>query len=85
MRILFILLAVLGAVVVLVLVIGAFLPHQHRVSREITLRRSPQEIFFLVRDFGSAPNLAEPIEEMWKCSSPLTAGFASVRNRKTAT
>ena len=55
MKILFILLALFGAVVVLVLVIGALLPRHHRVSREITLRRPPQEIFSLVRDFGSAP------------------------------
>lgn len=56
MRILLIAVAALLVIVGLVLVIGAMLPRQHHASREITLNRSPREIYSVARDFGSAPS-----------------------------
>jgi hypothetical protein len=56
MRILLIAVTALLAIVGLVLVIGAMLPRQHRATREITLNRSPREIYAVARDFGSAPS-----------------------------
>lgn len=54
MKIGLIVVAVLFVIVGLVLVIGAMLPRQHRATREIMLNRSPQEIYSVARDFGSA-------------------------------
>jgi hypothetical protein len=56
MRILLIAITALLVIVGLVLVIGAMLPRQHRATREITLNRSPREIYSVARDFGSAPS-----------------------------
>ena len=56
MRILLIAVTALLVIVGLVLVIGAMLPRQHRATREITLNRSPREIYAVARDFGSAPS-----------------------------
>ncbi|HEX8280517.1 MAG TPA: SRPBCC family protein [Chthoniobacterales bacterium] len=53
-----IVLLVIGAVVALialVLLVGAMLPSKHVASREITLRRSPVEVYAALRDFASAP------------------------------
>lgn len=54
MKIVLIVIAALFVIVGLVLVVGAMLPRQHQATREITLNRPPQEIYSLVRDFGSA-------------------------------
>jgi hypothetical protein len=43
------------ALVAVALVIGALLPAQHVAAREIVLRRSPGEVYAVVRDFASAP------------------------------
>ncbi|HEV2804349.1 MAG TPA: SRPBCC family protein [Chthoniobacterales bacterium] len=43
------------ALIVIVLLIGAFLPRNHVASREIILRRSQEEIYAVIRDFPSAP------------------------------
>jgi Polyketide cyclase / dehydrase and lipid transport len=56
MRILLITVTALLVIAALVLVIGAMLPRQHRATREITLNRSPREIYAVARDFGSAPS-----------------------------
>lgn len=56
MRILLIAVAALLVVVALVLVIGAMLPREHRATREITLNRSPREVYAVAHDFGSAPS-----------------------------
>lgn len=56
MRILLIAVTALLVIVALVLMIGAMLPRKHRAAREITLNRSPREIYSVVRDFGSAPS-----------------------------
>ena len=50
-----IVLAVLVALSTVVLIIGAALPRNHTVSREINLSRSPAEIYSVIRDFASSP------------------------------
>jgi len=45
-------LLVLGGIMAL---IGSMLPKAHVASRSILLHRSPQEVYAVVRDFGSAP------------------------------
>lgn len=48
---------IVGAIITipaLVFVIGAFLPPQHIAAREVILRRSPAEVYAVVRDFASA-------------------------------
>lgn len=54
MKIALIILATLVVIIGLVLLIGAMLPRQHRATQEIFLNRTPQEIYSVVRDFGSA-------------------------------
>ena len=45
-------LALLGGIAAL---IGSKLPKAHVASRSILLRKSPQEVYAVIRDFGSAP------------------------------
>jgi hypothetical protein len=54
-------LALLAGVVAL---IGSRLPEAHVASRSILLRRSPQEVYAVVRDFGSAPNWRADVKEV---------------------
>ena len=54
----FIVLGIVGGLVVLVgivALIGSRLPKTHVASRTILLHRSPQDVYAVVRDFGSAP------------------------------
>ena len=39
----------------IIALIGSRLPKSHVASRSIHLRRSPQDVYAVVRDFGSAP------------------------------
>ncbi|HEX6648214.1 MAG TPA: SRPBCC family protein, partial [Pyrinomonadaceae bacterium] len=61
---------VVGIVVVLVLVagivalIGSRLPKQHVAARSILLHRSPQDVYSVVRDFGSAPKWRSDVKQM---------------------
>jgi len=64
MKLLLILLAALVALVLVVLVVGALLPKSHVVSRHIVLRRSPAEVYQVVRDFGSAPTWRPDLERV---------------------
>jgi hypothetical protein len=43
------------ALIVIVLLVGAFLPRHHIASREIILRRNPDEIYAIIHDFAAAP------------------------------
>jgi len=55
----FIVLGIVAGLLVLVgiiALIGSRLPKSHVASRSILLRRSPQDVYAVVRDFGSAPN-----------------------------
>ena len=54
----FIVVGVVGGVLLLagvMALIGSMLPKAHIASRSILLHRSPQDVYAVVRDFGSAP------------------------------
>ena len=54
----FIVVGIIAGLLVLagiVALIGSRLPKAHVVSRSIHLRQSPQEVYAVIRDFGSAP------------------------------
>ena len=58
---------VIGALALLagiVAMIGARLPKAHVVSRSIFLRQSPQSVYGVVRDFGSAPKWRTDVERI---------------------
>lgn len=55
MKLFLIIVAVIAALIVAVLVIGAVLPKSHVASRQIVLHRSPDEVYQTVRDFSAAP------------------------------
>ena len=56
MKLILIILAVVCALIIAMLVIGAALPKSHVVSRQIILHRSPDEVYRTVRDFSAAPS-----------------------------
>src|SRR5215212_3686470 len=63
----FIVLAIVAGLLVLVgiiALIGSRLPKSHVASRSILLRRSPQDVYAVVRDFGSAPNWRADVKRM---------------------
>jgi hypothetical protein len=61
---------VVGIIAVLILVagvaalVGSRLPKSHVASRSIFLKRSPQEVYAVVRDFGSAPTWRSDVKRM---------------------
>ena len=61
---------VVGVIVALVLLIGIValigsrLPKAHVASRSIFLRKPPQEVYAVVRDFGSAPSWRSDVKQM---------------------
>jgi hypothetical protein len=64
MKITIILLAVVVALVLVVLVIGAALPKNHVVSRHVILQRSLGEVYATVRDFAAAPSWRPDLERV---------------------
>ena len=54
MKIALIVATTLGALVALILVVGAMLPRRHQAIREITLHHPAHEVYATARDFGSA-------------------------------
>lgn len=63
----FIVVGVIGGLILLVGVvalIGSRLPKSHVASRSILLRQSPQEVYAVVRDFGSAPKWRSDVKQM---------------------
>ena len=63
----FIVVGVIAALVLLVgivALIGSRLPKAHVASRSIHLRHSPQEVYAVVRDFGSAPSWRSDVKQM---------------------
>jgi Polyketide cyclase / dehydrase and lipid transport len=65
--VIFIVVAVIAGVAVLagiVALIGSRLPKSHVASRSIVLRRSPQDVYAVARDFGSAPNWRSDVKQM---------------------
>ena len=59
--------ALLGGVVAL---IGSTLPKTHVASRSILLHRSPQDVYGVVRDFGSAPKWRADVKRI-EVESPV--------------
>jgi uncharacterized membrane protein len=64
MKIALILLAVVIALVLVILVIGAALPKNHVVSRHVILHRSPAEVYETVRNFEAAPTWRPDLERV---------------------
>lgn len=63
----FIVAGVIGGLILLagiVALIGSRLPKSHVASRSILLRQSPQEVYAVVRDFGSAPKWRSDVKQM---------------------
>ena len=63
----FIVVGVIGGLILLagiVALIGSRLPKSHVASRSIHLRKSPQEVYAVVRDFGSAPQWRSDVKQM---------------------
>ena len=59
--------ALIGALALIagiVAVIGSRLPKPHVVSRSIFLHQSPQSVYGVVRDFGSAPKWRPDVKQM---------------------
>lgn len=56
MKLFLIIVAVVCALIIAMLVIGAVLPKNHVASRQIVLHRSPDEVYQTVRDFSAAPS-----------------------------
>jgi hypothetical protein len=64
MKIILILLAVVVALVLAVIIIGAALPKNHVVSRYVILRRPPGEVYETVRNFSAAPGWRPDLERV---------------------
>ena len=63
----FIVVGVIGGLILLagiVALIGSRLPKAHVASRSILLHQSPQEVYAVVRDFGSAPQWRSDVKQM---------------------
>ena len=54
----------------IIALIGSRLPKSHVASRSIHLRRSPQDVYAVVRDFGSAPKWRSDVKRMDVETSP---------------
>ena len=64
MKLFLIIVAVVFALIIAMLVIGAVLPKNHVASRQIVLHRSPNEVYGIVRDFGGAPSWRSDLERV---------------------
>jgi hypothetical protein len=64
MKLFFLIVAVVFALILAVLVIGALLPKSHLASRQIILHRSPDEVYQTVRDFSAAPSWRPDLERV---------------------
>lgn len=64
MKLVLISVALVFTIVAVVLIIGAVLPRNHVVSRQIILHRSPDEIYQSVRDFNTAPSWRSDLERV---------------------
>jgi len=63
----FIVVGIIGGLLLLagiVALIGSRLPKTHVASRSILLRQSPQNVYAVVRDFGSAPKWRSDVKQM---------------------
>ena len=55
---------VLVLLVAVVALIGSTLPPEHVASQSIFLRRPPEEVYAVVRDFGSAPKWRSDVKQV---------------------
>lgn len=63
----YIIVGIVGGILVLagiMALIGSMLPKSHVASRSILLHRSPQDVYAVVRDFGSAPKWRADVKRM---------------------
>jgi hypothetical protein len=63
----YILVAVLGGLILLVgimALIGSRLPKNHVASRSIFLRKSPQDVYAVIRDFASTPKWRADVKQV---------------------
>jgi uncharacterized protein YndB with AHSA1/START domain len=63
----YIVVAVVGGLVLLVgimALIGSMMPKTHDVSRSISLRKSPQDVYAVIRDFASTPKWREDVKQV---------------------
>ena len=63
----YIVVGVIGGLILLVgivALVGSRLPRSHVASRSILLRKSPQEVYAVVRDFGSAPQWRSDVKQV---------------------
>lgn len=74
------LLAIAAGVIAL---LGSRLPEKHIASRSILLRQSPQEVYAVVRDFGSAPAWRSDIERIEVTSAGAPVRFREVGENGT--
>jgi len=69
----FIVVGIVGGVLLLagvMALIGSMLPKAHIASRSILLHRSPQDVYAVVRDFGSAPKWRADVKRI-EVESPV--------------
>ena len=69
----FIVVGIVGGVLLLagvMALIGSMLPKAHVASRSILLHRSPQDVYGVVRDFGSAPKWRADVKRI-EVESPV--------------
>lgn len=64
MKIALVVVALFTATAIVVLLIGVRLPPRHRVSREIILRRPPNDVYGAVRDFAVAPSWRPDVQRV---------------------
>ena len=63
----YIVVGIVGGLVLLVgvmAVIGSMLPKKHDVSRSISLRKSPPEVYAVIRDFSSSPKWRADVKQV---------------------
>lgn len=71
------LVAVAGLVLAVLGLLGTRLPREHVASRRITLARSSEEVFAVIRDFGGAPAWRKDVKRV-----EVLAGGGVVRFRE---
>jgi Polyketide cyclase / dehydrase and lipid transport len=64
MKLILIIAVFVFAIVAVPLIVGAVLPRNHIVSRQIILHRSPDEIYQSVRNFNAAPSWRSNLERV---------------------
>src|SRR5579862_7960065 len=77
LKILFLILLALLAIVIAVVIIGSLLPKSHVVTRSITLRQAPDAVFRVVSGFSEGPSWRPDVKQVEML--PQENGHASFR------